>query len=74
MPSGSYSGPTEKTFPGFAVHKKILPAGIARDAGDLRGAGFGELRENAVTVDGEKRAVVAGAGQDAAVGVRAPSE
>ena len=26
VPSGSYSGPTERTFPGFAVHKKTLPA------------------------------------------------
>src|ERR1700730_16474918 len=25
VPSGWYSGPTEKTFPGFAVHKKIFP-------------------------------------------------
>src|SRR6202023_1908039 len=25
VPSGSYSGPTEKTFPGFAAHRKILP-------------------------------------------------
>src|ERR1700675_1033345 len=28
VPSGSYSGPTEKTFPGFAVHKKTLPAAL----------------------------------------------
>src|SRR6266851_8835000 len=25
VPSASYSGPTEKTFPGLAVHKKIFP-------------------------------------------------
>ncbi len=25
VPSASYSGPSEKTFPGFAVHKKTLP-------------------------------------------------
>src|SRR6266446_8585389 len=25
LPSASYSGPTEKTFPGLAVHKKIFP-------------------------------------------------
>ena len=25
MPAASYSGPTEKTFPGFEVHKKTLP-------------------------------------------------
>src|SRR5438445_12660009 len=25
VPSASYSGPTEKTFPGFAVHKETLP-------------------------------------------------
>src|SRR5580704_11907156 len=28
VPSGSYSGPTEKTFPGFAVHKKTLPTAL----------------------------------------------
>src|ERR1700684_2681072 len=27
VPAGSYSGPTEKTLPGLAVHKKILPLG-----------------------------------------------
>ena len=26
MPSGSYSGPSAISFPGFAVHKKIFPA------------------------------------------------
>src|ERR1700760_46415 len=25
LPSGSYSGPNEKTLPGFAVHRKTLP-------------------------------------------------
>src|SRR5206468_6249884 len=25
VPSASYSGPTEKTFPGFEVHRKTLP-------------------------------------------------
>src|ERR1700742_935779 len=27
VPSGSYSGPTENTLPGFAVQRKILPFG-----------------------------------------------
>src|SRR6267378_2643568 len=29
VPSDSYSGPTEKTFPGFAVQRKSLPAELA---------------------------------------------
>src|SRR6266404_1521120 len=28
VPSGSYSGPTEKTFPGFAVQRKSLPPAL----------------------------------------------
>lgn len=34
----------------------------------MRGTGFGELRVNAVAVDGEERAVVSGASQNAAIG------
>src|SRR5580700_3964577 len=28
VPSGSYSGPTENTLPGFAVHKRTFPAAL----------------------------------------------
>src|ERR1700676_703346 len=28
VPSGSYSGPTAKTLPGLAVHRKILPEAL----------------------------------------------
>jgi len=42
--------------------------GIAGDAGDLRGAGLGEMSEDAVTIDGEKSAAIAGPRQQAAIG------
>jgi len=45
------------------------PAGrIAGNAGDLRGACLGKLCENTAAVNGKKRAVVAGTGEEAAVG------
>jgi len=70
VPSGSYSGPTEKNFSGFAVPEKKLARGIACNPGDLRGTGFGELRENAPAINGQKRAAVAGAGEEAAIGIQ----
>jgi len=39
-------------------------------SGDLRGAGFGELREHAPAINGEKRAAIAGAGEEAAVRIQ----
>ena len=53
--------------------KEKFCRGVAGDAGDLRGAGFGEVREDAVAIDREKRAVVAGSGQEAAFGSEAES-
>src|SRR6266446_5450596 len=42
--------------------------GIAGDARDLRGAGLGEMREDAVAIDGEESAAVACPRQEAAIG------
>ena len=65
---GFVLGADGENFSGIRGAQEDFAGGIARDAGDLRGAGFGELRENAVAIDGQQRAVVAGAGEKAAIG------
>ena len=65
---GFVFGADGKNLSGIRGAQENFSGRIASDAGDLRGAGFGELRENAATVNGEERAVVAGAGEKSAVG------
>src|SRR5215831_926683 len=54
-------------FAGIGRAQEDFSRGVARNAGDLRRTGFGELSENAATVDGEKRAVIPRASKKAAV-------
>src|ERR1700674_904288 len=46
---------------------------IAGDARDLRRAGLGEMGEDAMTIDGEESAAVAGPGKEAAIGSESES-
>ncbi len=55
-------------FPRVGSAKKNFACRITSDAGDLRGTGLGEMREDTVSIDGEERAAIAGAGQEPAVG------
>src|SRR3981081_3885794 len=53
-------------FSGIRSAQKSFTCRIADDARDLYRAGLGEMGEDAVPIDGEERAVVAGTGQEAA--------
>src|SRR6266403_2105593 len=55
-------------FSGIRGAQKSFARGIADDARDLHRAGLGEMGEDAVPIDGEERAAVAGTGQEAAIG------
>src|SRR5229473_6549914 len=61
-------GTERKNFSGIGGAQENLAGRIAGDAGDLRGACLGKLCENTAAVNGKKRAVVAGTGEEAAVG------
>ena len=60
--------PQREDFSRIGSAQENLSGGIAHDAGDLRGPGFGELREHSTAINGEKRAIVSGAGKKASVG------
>src|SRR5438445_633583 len=57
-----------KNFSGVGCAQEDFSGRIAADAGDLRGTCFRELSENAAAVNGEKRTIVARAGEETAVG------
>src|ERR1700730_10388007 len=57
-----------KNFAGVGGAHKNSAVFTARNAGNLRGAGLGKLRENAARIDGEKRSVVTGSGEETAIG------
>src|SRR6266478_3965821 len=66
---GFVFGANGKYLAGIGGAKEKLAGSVAHHAGDLRGAGLGELGENAAAVDGQKRAIVAGSGEQTAIGI-----
>ena len=66
---GFVFGADGENFSWIRGAEEEFAGGVARDAGDLRGASFSELGEDAPAVDGEKRAIVAGAGEKASIGI-----
>src|SRR6202043_1140279 len=59
-----------KRFSWIGGTEEELAARAAGYSGDLRRARFGELRENAAAIDGQQRAIVAGAGEQATIGIK----
>src|SRR5271155_3196214 len=56
-----------KNFSGVGGAQKDFSFGVTHDAGDLRGAGLGQLRVSAALIDGQQRSIVPRARQQAAV-------
>src|SRR5258705_12286790 len=63
-------GADRENFSGICGAEKELARGIACNPGDLRGTSFGKLRENAAAINGQKRAAITGAGEEAAIGIQ----
>src|SRR5215472_2427563 len=58
---------------GIRGAQEDFAASAARDSGDLRGCGLGQLGENTSPIDGYKGALVARAGEESSIGRQSQS-